>query len=330
VPASYAVAIGYVFADTVDKAVKESDILSSVKDTLTETAAQVAETTGAVAAEGWRVAERFRLEEHVTGLEQEIERIKRKWGSASWASMDAGDLDAVRVTFERAKRTVVDLEAQLQQAHADLAALEAEDEAAEEAASSEASPPKTAPPPDMTHAPPVRSPPVAVVSSSVDADAPEPMAPRDQTPLADGKGGWHTSVNVGSKLLSPPPPPATMATMVFESEVPPERVTTAGSPPGSSAEGYLEDVSLDAGAPVIPGEVPTSEAESMPSTATAAFTPALEEQEEGGGLGLSAPGGNLDDSADPLGASAAAPSPLSAEADPLGGGEMAAAPKPVD
>ena len=165
--ASAASALG----EQVDKAVKESDILSSVKDTLTETAAQVAETTGAVAAEGWRVAERFRLEEHVTGLEQEIERIKRKWGSASWASMDAGDLDAVRVTFERAKRTVVDLEAQLQQAHADLAALEADDEAAEEAASSEASPPKTAPPPDMTHAPPVRSPPVAVVSSSVDAPA---------------------------------------------------------------------------------------------------------------------------------------------------------------
>ena len=183
------------------------------------------------------MAERFRLEEHITALEQEIERIKRKWGSASWASMDAGDLESVRVIFERAKLTVLDLEAQIEQAQAELATLSKDEEEEVRAPP----PPSAPPPPARSQVPIARTPSVTVVRTSLNVDDAEPMMPRDQTPLADGKGGWKTSVDVGSKAPPPPPAPVQMATMVFE----------AGSATESPmADGYLEDVSLDAPEPL--------------------------------------------------------------------------------
>ena len=192
-------------AATVNETVEQSDILSSVKETLTETASQVAESAGSVAHEGWLVAERFRLEEAQTGLKQDIELTKRKWGSSVWAAMEAGNLDAVRVNFERAKRVVDDLEAQLVGVQAELDALDAEDDAddAEGGAAAEGSRRQAAAPAARAVAAPpaqIGSPPAAVSSAAylpTAALAEEPYVPRDHTPLADGKGGWHTSKSAG-------------------------------------------------------------------------------------------------------------------------------------
>ena len=258
--ASAATALGEQVATTVN----QSEILSSIKDNLTETAAQLAETAGTAAAEGWRVAERFRLEEHITALEQEIERIKRKWGSASWASMDAGDLESVRVIFERAKLTVLDLEAQIEQAQAELAKLSKDEE--EEVLAPP--PPSAPPPPARSQGPIARTPSVTVVRTSLEADDAEPMMPRDQTPLADGKGGWKTSADVGSKAPPPPPAPVQVATMVFE----------AGSAIESpTADGYLEDVSLE------PLGASTVDAE-LDAALDAELDAALEADPLGGGM----------------------------------------------
>lgn len=261
--ASAATALGEQVATTVN----QSEILSSIKDNLTETAAQLAETAGTAAAEGWRVAERFRLEEHITALEQEIERIKRKWGSASWASMDAGDLESVRVIFERAKLTVLDLEAQIEQAQAELAKLSKDEE--EEVLAPP--PPSAPPPPARSQVPIARTPSVTIVRTSLEADDAEPMMPRDQTPLADGKGGWKTSADVGSKAPPPPPAPVQVATMVFE----------AGSAIESpTADGYLEDVSLEAPEPL---GASTVDAE-LDAALDAELDAALEADPLGGGM----------------------------------------------
>lgn len=114
-------------AALVNETLESSETLSAIKDTVIETAATVADGAGSMAAEAGRVAERFRLEEAIMTLKQEIEITKRRWGSGSWAAMVEGDLATVRANFERAKTTVDRLQALLQARQAELSALE-EDE----------------------------------------------------------------------------------------------------------------------------------------------------------------------------------------------------------